>query len=61
MNRPIVNKAIDDMLEAGVIERANSEWSFPIVMVKKKDGTMRFCVDYRKLNHITKPITFPCL
>ena len=58
-SRPIVDKAIDDMLQAGVIERSNSEWSFPIVLVKKKDQTTRFCVDYRKLNLITRNLTFP--
>lgn len=52
--REEVNVALEEMLQAGVIERSNSPWSFPIVLVKKKDGTKRFCVDFRALNKITK-------
>ena len=46
--------AIKEMHEQGVIEPSISPWCSPIVFVKKKDGTQRFCVDYRKLNGITK-------
>ena len=46
------------MLRAGVIERSVSPWSFPIVIVSKKDGGHRFCVDFRALN-ITKPLAYP--
>lgn len=41
---------IQKMLEIGVIEKADSPYSAPIVLVRKKDGTHRFCVDYRQLN-----------
>ena len=36
-----------------------SEWASPIVLVKKKDGTWRFCCDYRKLNNVTKKDSYP--
>lgn len=47
-----VEKEIEDMLDKGVIEIFNSLWSFLIVLVKKKDGFIRFCIDYRKLNDV---------
>ena len=50
--------AIKEMHEQGVIEPSISPWCAPIVLVKKKDGTQRFCVDYRKLNEITKKDSF---
>lgn len=45
-----IQQEVEAMLKMGVIERAASPYSTPIVLVKKKDGTIRFCVNYRKLN-----------
>ena len=45
---------VDTMLEMGVVRPSTSPYTSPIVMVKKKDGSNRVCVDFRKLNKITE-------
>lgn len=57
--RRLVDSAIDEMMEAGVVERSRSPWGFPIVLVQKKDGSKRFCVDFRALNKITRKNAHP--
>ena len=47
------------MVMSDVIEPSNSPWSPPVVMVIKKDGSLRFCIDYRKLNQVTKGDAYP--
>ena len=51
---PDVKSEVQDMLQRGIIQPSNSPYSAPIVMVRKKDGSNRFCVDYRRLNEVTR-------
>ena len=50
---------LDEMLESRVIEPSDSPWASPVYLVKKKDGTYRFCVDYRRVNSVSKRDPFP--
>ena len=53
-HRVEVEKQVNDMLSQGVIQPSTSPLSSSIVLIKKKDGSYRFCIDYRKLNSVTK-------
>lgn len=57
--RDVVKKELEGMLEAKVIRPSTSPWSSPVVLVKKKDGVVRFCVDYRKLNQEARFDAYP--
>ena len=50
----VVRQHAEDMLQKGVVRPSTSSWASYIVVVKKKDGGTRFCVDYRKLNNVTR-------
>ena len=54
-----VDQQVKDMLQQGVVQPSTSPWASPVVLVKKKDGTYRFCVDYRKLNLVTAQDAHP--
>ena len=57
--RETVEKELKEMLEDGIIEPSESDWASPIVLVKKKDNSIRLCVDYRKLNSETQVDAYP--
>lgn len=55
----VVKAHINQLLEAQVIRESCSPYASPIVLVRKKDGSLRLCVDYRQLNHKTRKDAFP--
>lgn len=54
-----LREEIRDMLANGIIQPSTSDWAAPIILVPKKDGSKRLCVDFRKLNHVTKADPYP--
>ena len=54
-----MKEEIEYMLENDIIEKSNSPWSSPCLLVPKPDGSYRFCTDFRKVNKVTKTDSFP--
>ena len=50
---------LQDLLKQGFIHSSTSPWGAPVLFVKKKDGTLRLCIDYRGLNQVTIKNTYP--
>ncbi|XP_038063012.1 uncharacterized protein LOC119733697 [Patiria miniata] len=57
--RQALHEEIDSLLQSGKITPSKSPWASPVLMVPKKNGQFRFCVDYRKLNRVTKLDAYP--
>ena len=57
--RGIIEEHVTDMLNRGIIQPSTSLWASPIILVKKKDGTDRFVVDFRRLNSVTRKDSYP--
>ena len=54
-----ISKEVDKLLAQGVIEPASSPWASNVVLVRKKDGSYRCCIDYRQLNNVTIKDAYP--
>ncbi|KAG6449370.1 hypothetical protein O3G_MSEX006038 [Manduca sexta] len=57
--KELMKTELDKMLNDGIIEECESAWTSPAVLVPKKNGGVRFCIDYRRLNAITKTDCYP--
>ena len=57
--REIADQQVEEMLKRGVIEPSHSPWASPITLVQKKSGEWRFCIDFRRLNEVTRKDAYP--
>ena len=59
IRRETIRRMVDEMCEQGIVQPSRSPWASPVVLVPKKDGSLRFCVDFRRLNLITRKDVYP--
>ena len=54
-----VERQVADLVQRGMVEPADGAWSSPMVLVRKKDHSWRLCIDYRRLNAVTRKDAYP--
>ena len=59
VRREVISQMTEDMTKQGIIQPSMSPWASPVILVPKKDGSLRFCIDYRQLNSLTKKDVYP--
>ena len=59
MKRNEIDRQVEELLQLGLVRPSSSEWSSPVVLVAKSDGSWRLCCDYRQLNAVTRPHSYP--
>ena len=57
--RDAEDEILNDVLDTGVIKPSNSSWASSVCLVRKKDGTFHFCIDYRRVNAVSKKDAYP--
>ena len=57
--RALAQREIEEMRAEGLIRAGKGEWAFPVVVIPKKDGSIRLAIDYRRLNEMTKKCAYP--
>lgn len=57
--RQVIDEQLNEMAEQGIISPSTSPWASPVILAPKKDGSLRFCVDYRKVNSMTIRDAYP--
>ena len=61
VHREKIAKLVEEMQKQEIIQPSSSPWASPVVLVPKKDGTDRFCIDHRRLNAVTRKDVYPLL
>jgi hypothetical protein len=59
VHKDVIDNLVQDMLDQGIVQHSTSPFASPTILVRKKDGSWRLCVDYRRLNDITIKDRFP--